>query len=116
MIAAMATSRKRKHLSDAYRFEGFRPLQEIHDVFGDRVAPVIALVRRSKKRPELGATGYSPGYGRKQPCACDLSSGTSHIYLAFEVRGVRCQCDGTVKRERLSFLADNPHDTQQFAW
>ncbi|MEX3583559.1 MAG: hypothetical protein VB137_15225 [Burkholderia sp.] len=49
MISAMATSRKRKRLSDAYRFEGFPPFKEIHGVFGDRVAPVIALVRRSKK-------------------------------------------------------------------
>jgi len=45
----MATSRTRKRLSDAYRFDGFRPLEELHGVFGDRVARVITLVRRSKK-------------------------------------------------------------------
>jgi transposase len=38
------------------------------------------------------------------------------IYLDLEVRRVQCQCDGTVKRERLSFLADNPHYTKRFAW
>ncbi|MEX3547874.1 MAG: hypothetical protein VB125_01405 [Burkholderia sp.] len=36
--------------------------------------------------------------------------------LAFEVRRVRCQCDGTMKRERLSLLAGNPHYTKRFAW
>ncbi|MEX3583322.1 MAG: hypothetical protein VB137_13425 [Burkholderia sp.] len=45
---AMTTSRKRKRLSDAYRFEEFRPLEEIHGVFDDRVVRVIALVRRAK--------------------------------------------------------------------
>lgn len=46
----MATSRKRKRLSDAYRFDGFRPLEELRGVFGDPVARVITLVRRQKKR------------------------------------------------------------------
>lgn len=32
------------------------------------------------------------------------------------MRRVRCQCDNTVKRERLSFLAENPHFTKRFAW
>ncbi|MEX3583504.1 MAG: helix-turn-helix domain-containing protein [Burkholderia sp.] len=63
-----------------------------------------------------GGNRICPGYDRKQPRACDLSSGASRIYLDFEVRRVRCQCNGTVKSERLSFLADNPHDTQRFAW
>ena len=47
---AMATSRKRKRLLDAYRFPGFRPLEEVRGVFGDPKARVIILVRRSKKR------------------------------------------------------------------
>jgi hypothetical protein len=50
----MTTSRKRKRLSDAYRFEGFRPLEELHGLFGDPVARVITLVRRSKKRSARG--------------------------------------------------------------
>jgi hypothetical protein len=45
----MATSRKRKRLSDAYRFDGFRPLEELDGVFGDPFARVITLVRPSKK-------------------------------------------------------------------
>jgi hypothetical protein len=47
----MATSRKLKRLSDAYRFDGFRPCEALHGVFGDRMARVVPLIRRSKKRP-----------------------------------------------------------------
>lgn len=46
----------------------------------------------------------------------DLPNGGARIYLELEVRRVRCRCDGTVKGERLSFLADNPHYTKRFAW
>jgi hypothetical protein len=47
----MATSRKLKRLSDAYRIDGFRPREALRGVFGDRMARVVTLVRRSKKRP-----------------------------------------------------------------
>ena len=46
----MAISRKHKRLLDAYRFAGFRPLELVRGVFGDSLARVITLVRRSKKR------------------------------------------------------------------
>jgi len=38
------------------------------------------------------------------------------IYLELEVRRVRCLGCGTVKRERLDFLADNPFYTKRFAF
>jgi transposase len=38
------------------------------------------------------------------------------VYLDIEVRRLQCRCDGKVKRERLDFLADNPHYTKRFAW
>lgn len=38
------------------------------------------------------------------------------MYLDIEVRRLQCRCDGKVKRERLDFLADNPHYTKRFAW
>ena len=46
----MATANRRKRLSDAYRFDGFRPLEEVRGVFGDPIARVVTLVRCSKKR------------------------------------------------------------------
>ena len=46
----------------------------------------------------------------------DLSCGDTRIYLEFEVRRVQCKRCGTVKRERLEFLADNPFYTKRFAY
>jgi len=38
------------------------------------------------------------------------------MFLEFEVRRVACRHCGTVKREQLDFLADNPMYTKRFAW
>jgi len=46
----------------------------------------------------------------------DLSSAGFRILLEFEVRRVQCGSCGTVKREGLDFLADNPHFTKRFAF
>ena len=46
----------------------------------------------------------------------DLSSAGFRIVLELEVRRVACRTCGSVKRERLDFLADNPHFTQRFAF
>ena len=46
----------------------------------------------------------------------DLPSAGYRIVLELEVRRVACRPCGTVKRERLDFLADNPHFTQRFAF
>ncbi|MEK6610428.1 MAG: helix-turn-helix domain-containing protein, partial [Gemmatimonadota bacterium] len=37
------------------------------------------------------------------------------IFLRFEGRRVACRCCGTVKTERLEWLAENPHFTRRFA-
>jgi transposase len=46
----------------------------------------------------------------------DLSCGDRRVYLQVEVRRVQCKSCGTVKRERLEFLADNPFYTKRFAY
>lgn len=46
----------------------------------------------------------------------DLSCGELHIYLELAVRRVDCGGCGKVKRERLSWLADNPFYTKRFAF
>jgi hypothetical protein len=51
----MATLRKHKLLLDAYRFAGFRPQEEVRGIFGDPMARVIILVRRSKKQSAKNA-------------------------------------------------------------
>ena len=45
----------------------------------------------------------------------DLSSAGFRIVLELEVRRMACRTCGTVKRERLDFLADNPRFTRRFA-
>jgi transposase len=55
-------------------------------------------------------------YDRKVRRVRDLSCGDTRVYLELEVRRVACRSCGTVKRERLSFLADNPLYTKRFAF
>jgi len=45
----------------------------------------------------------------------DLSSGPFRIYLQFDMRRIRCRRCGTVKREGLDCLGDNPFYTRRFA-
>ena len=48
--------------------------------------------------------------------ARDLPSGDRRVYLEFEIRRVQCEHCGSVKREQLDFLADNPFYTKRFAY
>src|SRR5258707_15158864 len=57
----LVTSTKRRRLLDAYRFPGFRPIEEVRGVFGDPHARIVTLVRRSKKRLAAHAGEYIPG-------------------------------------------------------
>jgi transposase len=45
----------------------------------------------------------------------DLACGAFRIILELEVRRIECRRCGSVKRERLDFLADNPRYTKRFA-
>ncbi len=53
---------------------------------------------------------------RKRRRVRDLACGDRRIYLEVEVRRVACRSGGTVKQERLAFLADNPFYTKRFAF
>ena len=55
-------------------------------------------------------------YDRRIRQVRDLASADLRIYLNVEVRRVRCRDCGTVKREQLDFLADNPFYTKRFAY
>jgi len=55
-------------------------------------------------------------YDRRKRRVRDLSSAGYRIVLDLEVRRVECRTCGSVKRERLDFLADNPHFTKRFAF
>jgi transposase len=54
-------------------------------------------------------------YDRRVRRVRDLSCGDRRVYLELEVRRVQCKSCGTVKREQLDFLADNPFYTKRFA-
>jgi Transposase/Helix-turn-helix domain of transposase family ISL3 len=55
-------------------------------------------------------------YDRRRRRIRDLGCGDLRIYLDLEVRRVACPRCGTVKREPLAFLADNPFYTKRFAF
>jgi transposase len=55
-------------------------------------------------------------YDRRTRRVRDLSSAGYRIVLELEVRRMACRTCGSVKRERLDFLADNPHFTKRFAF
>jgi transposase len=46
----------------------------------------------------------------------DLACGDTRVYLEVEIRRVCCLSCGTVKQEKLAWLADNPLYTKRFAW
>ena len=55
-------------------------------------------------------------YDRSLRQVRDLPCGDFRIYLELEVRRLRCQDCGAVKRERLDLLGDNPRYTKRFAF
>jgi transposase len=65
-----------------------------------------------------GACGQSHRtfYDRKTRRVRDLCCGDTRVYLEVEVRRVCCRRCGTVKQEKLPWLADNPFYTRRFAF
>jgi transposase len=55
-------------------------------------------------------------YDRRLRRVRDLSSAGLRIVLELEVRRISCGVCASVKRERLDFLADNPHFPKRFAF
>ena len=106
-----------RRLQDAYRFAGLRPLATVRGVFGDPKARIVRAGAAAKKTA-CGACGrwHRSFYDRRRRLVRDLSCGDTRIYLEVEVRRVACRSCGTVKRERLEWLADNPFYTKRFAF
>jgi transposase len=105
----MAKSGKRlRRLSDDYSFAGFRARATVRGR-----APRTALKKTICGCCGRGRIGW---YDRRVRQVRDLSSAGFRIVLELEVRRVACRCCGTVKRERLDFLADNAHFTKRFAF
>jgi transposase len=84
-------------------------------VFGNSKALIIDLVRRSKEACAVAADGSRAAGTTGARDARNLSFGGPRVYLNFEVRRQLCKHCGTVQRERLEFLADNPFYTKRVA-
>ena len=75
-------------------------------------SPLYGAQKNALRRLSTSAPGW---YDRRTRRTRELSCGDARIYLEFEVRRVQCKSCGTVKREHLEFLADNPFYTKRFA-
>jgi transposase len=104
----MPTSRPARRLWDAYRFQRLRPSPTVIGIFGEPHARIITLTRRSKRACGTCGQVQRGWYDRRRRRIRDLACGDLRIYLDVEVRRVACPRCGTVKQERLAFLADNP--------
>ena len=89
-----------------------------------RCAASLAIPRRASSRSSgaqktvcgsCGACGFS-WYDRTRRRVRDLSAGDQRVYLDVEIRRIECPTCSSVKRERLDFLADNPHYTKRFVY
>src|SRR5947209_5627011 len=70
------------------------------------------------KKTVCGACGQASWtfYDQRPRRARDLSCGDKRVYLAYSLRRVHCGRCGSVKSERLDWLADNPLYTKRFAF
>jgi len=112
----MPKLRLRRNFRDAYRFPGFVPAMLIRGVFGHPQARGVSLQRRKKTACGICGRGHRSYYDHELQVVRDLSCGDLRIYLELEVRRVDCGRCGHVKRERLTWLADNPFYTRRFAF
>jgi len=90
--AAMQTQLPKKRLLDAYRVPGFRPLDEVKGVFGDPLARVVTLVRRSKKHAAEPAAASTPAgtTAARAGCATCPAGRTGSIWsLRFDAFAAR---------------------------
>lgn len=108
---------KKRRLLDEYRFPGYRPKADIRGVFGDPKARVIWL-ERIRKKTECGICGITQRsyYDKRMRRIRDLSCGDARVYLETEVRRVLCLKCGKVKREKITWIANNPFYTKRFSY
>lgn len=69
----MRINRRHRRLWDEYRFPGFRPSSTVKGVFGDPVARVITLNRRSKKQHAGAAVACIEAGTTAKLDACETS-------------------------------------------
>jgi len=78
----------------------------------------VSSVWNGGKKTLCGAcrTIHRTFYDHKLRLVRDLSCGDTRVYLQIPIRRVLCRVCGTVKRESLDFLSDNPFYTKRFSY
>src|SRR5256714_14901825 len=109
-------AKRRRRLWDAYCFPGFRPQPTVCGVFGDPIARVIRLTRRSKKRL-VAVAGASRWAGTNARCgvgaAC--SFGASRFFLDWGGGGFAVAGAATGRGGGLALLRDKRPSPKRFA-
>src|SRR5258707_11683817 len=108
------SAKRRRRLSDGYSFACFRANAIVRGVFGDPDVRIVRLDRRSKKR-FAAVVGGSTTAGTIGGCGRFATCRAQDFGLFSNSKCVASRA-ATVKRERLDFLADNPHFTKRFAF
>src|SRR3990172_6610054 len=74
--------------------------------------------RSAGEKTVCGSCGTAPrgSYDRKTRLVRGLPCGSARVYLELDIRRIECRRCGTVKQEKLSFLADHPFYTKRFAF
>ncbi len=108
---------RRHHLTDNYALPGFIARRSVRGLFGDRLARVVTLDRRTR-RTVCGtcSTVHFGWYDRRRRLARDLASGNTRVYVEIENRRVRCRRCGAVRKEVLDEVLNSPFVTRRFAY
>ena len=108
--------RKHRRLHDAYRFPGFRPVSIVRGIFGDPKARILRLERRGKKLSAAPAGRFTEPSTTTRSVSFGISPAATRGCTWRSRSGGSCAGCGTVKRESLDFLSDNPFYTKRFSY
>ena len=113
----MRRAHRVRHLTDSYRLPGFRVRRAVRGIFGDPLARIVTLERRTR-RTVCGVCSevHFGWYDRRQRLVRDLSCGDTRVYLDVEIRRVYCRSCRAVKKERIDEILASPFVTKRFAF
>jgi hypothetical protein len=75
------TQGKKRHLADAYCFEGFRPAAgKVRGIFGKPQARILPLKRRSKKHVAANVAIYTVGGMTGSSSWCEMCPAETRTY------------------------------------
>ncbi len=107
----------KRFLSDAYRIDGFRVRRTVRGIFGDSLARVVTLDRRTR-RVVCGTCGtvHFTWYDHRRHLVRDLPCGDTRVFVDIELRRVRCMQCAAVRKESIDAVIGSPFVTKRFAF